>query len=230
MCSCEPCFSHITRLSVCVVPHVYRPPCTACKRTGAPVATYADISSKTTSVGKHMDDNGSVNNKYGSTPWFLFSAFVCACVCMYLYVCMGGGGQHALCLLRNRWPFFALPCSTIPAAVSQKEHWVPRTPSLIGLSDCMSVTCLWVVAAAAMFRYVVDVNHRDYGHLRWVGYPATYSATPNQDIASRDSWLVATSLHYCACYLDARTHYRSRRAFYLPTHSSAFHCRIFGSS
>ena len=30
--------------------------------------------------------------------------------------------------------------------------------------------------------YMVDVNHRDYGNLQWVGNPVTFSATPTDPI------------------------------------------------
>merc|ERR1711968_333168 len=37
--------------------------------------------------------------------------------------------------------------------------------------------------------YIIDVDHRDYGPVRWVGVPTTFSETPNRSPPAKgESW------------------------------------------
>ena len=80
------------------------------------------------------------------------------------------------------------------AATKPAQHWIDRM--VANKVPCAPVSAYADLAdkessvGKHMYanKYMVDINHRDYGNLQWVGNPVTFSATPTDPINSNESW------------------------------------------
>ena len=114
-------------------------------------------------------------------------------------------GRPDLATLRNvkkRWP--VPPVKSRDTIISEIKSVIAKRPLKYWLDACVqrNVPCSPIASYADIGdpnssvgkhmrdnNYIIDVDHRDYGALRWVGRPTTYTGTPTKKPPPRgESW------------------------------------------